>query len=583
MNNLVGRTLGQYKIIEHLAMGGMADIYKAEDTHVVDRVVIIKIIRKNDRYAEDFLKRFEREIKVLARLSHPHIVKIINAGKYNGLPYLVMEYFSGGTLEEKLGKPIPWQESVRFLLPVAQALDYIHKQNILHRDIKPSNILFTESGAPMLSDFGIVKILDREIPGQSTTIDALIGTPGYMAPEQVRCETVDQRTDIYVLGIVFYEMVTGQRLYPKDSPLVASIKAVIEPSVPLPTEFIPDLPKEVEQVILKALARKPEDRYQSMDVLVQAFEHLISAQEQPNREELPPSISSSEPLPVQETPLSISAEPLSDQESSSPVPLPEEHVEVKPPTVPIDNNTVTPIRKKRLQIIFGLVGCIIILFLILYSVVNNLTWSVLPTKTATATATYTPSLTPTSVPTNIIFQDDFSNPESGWETLSRYDSFTKYNVNDKNFQIYVKNNMEIWSHNTKFISPGNVRIEVEATMSGDSTNNYFGIICRYQNDDNFYMAVITSAGFRGIGLREQGNFTWLKEPLPSNPVKLGAVTNKIRFDCINNELDLYVNGQLAGYVNNETFPSDGAIGLIAAKYNGEVTNILFRNLKVFLP
>ena len=231
MTNLIGQSLGRYHILEQLGEGGMAIVYKAYDTRL-ERDVAVKVIRTDlfgQAVIERILKRFEREAKALARLSHPNIVKVHDYGEHEGAPYLVLEYLSAGTLKQRLGKPISWQEAVRLLIPVAQALDYAHEHNIIHRDIKPSNILLTEKGQPMLTDFGIAKLLDAG-EGQTLTATGVgVGTPEYMAPEQGLGKEVDARTDVYSLGVVFYELVTGRKPYVADTPMAVVFKHLTDP------------------------------------------------------------------------------------------------------------------------------------------------------------------------------------------------------------------------------------------------------------------------------------------------------------------------------------------------------------------
>ncbi|MBT7790870.1 MAG: serine/threonine protein kinase, partial [Calditrichaeota bacterium] len=186
MPDLIGQSLGRYHILEQLGEGGMAVVYKAYDTRL-ETDVAVKVIRTESlpqNTVERALKRFEREAKALARLNHQNIVNVTDYGEYEGKPYLVMPYFPGGTLKQKLGKPIPWQEAVEMLLPIAEALDYAHSQKMVHRDVNPANILLTERGQPMLTDFGIAKVLDIEETMDLTGTSAAVGTPEYMAPEQ---------------------------------------------------------------------------------------------------------------------------------------------------------------------------------------------------------------------------------------------------------------------------------------------------------------------------------------------------------------------------------------------------------------
>jgi len=276
MTDLSGQYLGRYYLSERLGEGGMAVVYKAYDIRL-ERDVAIKIIRSGafpmDALGE-VLKRFEREAKSLAKLSHPNIVKVHDFGEHEGSPYLVMEYLPGGTLRRLLEKPIPWQDAIRVILPIARGVAYAHQRGILHRDIKPANILITESGEPMLSDFGIAKLFEEEQTTALTGSGMAIGTPEYMAPEQWGGKTSPQ-SDLYSLGIVLYEMVAGRKPYVADTPAAILIKQAMEP-LPSPRKFASDLPEEVEFVLIKALAKNPEDRYQSMTEMVNVFENLQS-------------------------------------------------------------------------------------------------------------------------------------------------------------------------------------------------------------------------------------------------------------------------------------------------------------------
>ncbi len=279
MSGLTGQTLGHYKILELLGEGGMATVYKAYDTHL-EREVAIKIIRR-EAFPPDqldmILKRFEREAKALGRFSHPNIVNVIDYGEYEGSPYLVMVYLSGGTLKDRLVKPMPWREAVQLLIPIAHALEYIHEHNIINRDIKPSNILMTEKSQPMLTDFGLVKLFEGKETTSLTASGAGLGTPDYMAPEQWTGEATAQ-SDLYSLGVVLYEMITGHRPYTSDTPAGILLKQVSEP-LPLPKQYIPDLPQNVESVLLKVLARKPEDRYPDMHTFAIELKDLLAGRE----------------------------------------------------------------------------------------------------------------------------------------------------------------------------------------------------------------------------------------------------------------------------------------------------------------
>lgn len=275
--DLIGKNIDRYKIVGELGKGGMAVVYRAVDT-MLDRSVAIKVIQSESGNQEKFTKRFLREAKTLANLSHPNIVKVLDYGEYEGAPYLVMEFISGGALKAMIGKPIPYAEAAAMLVPMARALHYAHQQRIVHRDVKPENILINDSGQPMLSDFGILKLVDLEESRGLTGTGKIVGTPAYMSPEQIRGREVDGRADIYSLGIVFFEMITGRKPYNASTPIELSMQHLHDP-IPKAKQFVRDLPAEVEQVIVKSMAKSPEDRYQTMLVFAQALEKLSGASE----------------------------------------------------------------------------------------------------------------------------------------------------------------------------------------------------------------------------------------------------------------------------------------------------------------
>jgi len=271
MEDLAGICIGRYKILSYLGGGGMADVYLAEDTNL-GRTVAIKFSKLDTKDSSKSLDRFDREAKALAQLSHPNIVTILEYGNYQNMPYIVMEYIKGGTLAQRLGKPIPWHEACKLLAPVARAVKEAHDHKLVHRDIKPSNILINESGQPMLSDFGIVKVIQSEETRDLTGTGHTIGTTSYMAPEQAQGKAVDGRADIYSLGVVLFEMVTGTKPYTARNAVDVALKHISDP-IPNPRGFVHELPPECEQIIYKAMAKKPEDRFQDAGFLAKELEN----------------------------------------------------------------------------------------------------------------------------------------------------------------------------------------------------------------------------------------------------------------------------------------------------------------------
>lgn len=274
MPDLTGKSLGRYHILEQLGEGGMATVYKARDLNL-DRDVAVKVIRTDifgSSILERMLKRFQREGRTLGKLTHPNIVPILDFGEHGGAPFLVMPYLPGGTLKQKLKGQIPYRDAVKMLIPVAQALAHAHQQGIIHRDVKPANILLTRTGELMLSDFGIAKIIDSEETRDLTSTGVGIGTPEYMAPEQGMGQA-DERADLYALGIVLYEMITGRIPFRANTPMAVLLKKREEP-LPRPKQFTPDLPQAMENLLIKALAREPSQRYQTAQEFLNALERL---------------------------------------------------------------------------------------------------------------------------------------------------------------------------------------------------------------------------------------------------------------------------------------------------------------------
>lgn len=271
MSDLTGRTLGKYELVERLGRGGMADVYKAIQRGM-ERFVAVKVMHGHLAESEDFVVRFKREAQSVGNLRHPHIVQVIDFDVEGDVYYMVMEYIKGGTLKTYIQQKgaLPVDEALRVTGQLSDALAYAHQNGMIHRDIKPANVMFTDNSFthPVLTDFGIARIL-----GQSgiTMSGAFIGTPAYMSPEAGRGTKVDERSDIYSMGIMLYEMVTGTVPYDADTPFAIVMKHINDP-LPSPRRFNVNLPNAVEVVVLKALSKDPEDRHQTAGDLRKAVQ-----------------------------------------------------------------------------------------------------------------------------------------------------------------------------------------------------------------------------------------------------------------------------------------------------------------------
>jgi serine/threonine protein kinase len=262
--SLEGQTLGKYRILEPLGRGGMAQVYKAYHPNL-DRYVAVKVLRSDLVEESEFLSRFRREARAVAALRHPNIVQVYDFDVQNDFYYMVMELLEGDTLKSYLNvfrtqaERMPLGDLSRILDDVLAGLSYAHTEGVIHRDIKPANIMLTKHGQAVLTDFGIAQILGGT---QYTISGALMGTLSYMAPEQGLDGKCDVRSDIYSLGIAYYEMLTGSVPFDADTPLAILMKHLNDP-LPLPRVFDQSIPESFERIALKALAKNPADRYQT--------------------------------------------------------------------------------------------------------------------------------------------------------------------------------------------------------------------------------------------------------------------------------------------------------------------------------
>jgi len=258
---MIGRMLGnRYEILEKLGGGGMAIVYKGRDTFL-NRYVTIKVLRPEFTSDEDFIKRFKREALAVASLSHPNIVNIYDVGQEDDIHYLVMEYVQGDNLKNvirKNGVLMP-EHAVRIAVQVCEALEHAHENHIVHRDVKPHNILIADDGRAKLTDFGIAM---EATASTITRTDTIMGSVHYLSPEQARGDIPTPQSDIYSVGILLYEMLTGEQPYSGDSPVAVAIKHIQETPQPV-DEVNSDVPAELASVVMRAMEKKPEDRYKS--------------------------------------------------------------------------------------------------------------------------------------------------------------------------------------------------------------------------------------------------------------------------------------------------------------------------------
>ena len=283
----VGQTLaGRYGLEELVGEGGMASVYRARDT-VLERQVAIKVLHEQYSSDPEYVERFRREARAIARLSHPNIVTVIDRGEFEGCQFIVFEHVPGETLKDVIRRegPLPVERAVALTHQIARALGFAHELGIVHRDVKPQNVLIDQEGTAKVTDFGIARALD--VDEGLTESGTVLGTSDYVAPEQASGEQVDERTDQYSLGVVLYELLTGEVPYPGSNPMAVAMRHLRDP-VPSARGKRSEVTPRVDAIVGRAMAKRPRDRYPSMEAMAAALEAALAGERldrRPDRDE----------------------------------------------------------------------------------------------------------------------------------------------------------------------------------------------------------------------------------------------------------------------------------------------------------
>jgi len=535
MDNLQpGQVLGGYRIINQIGQGGMATVYKAYQASM-DRNVAIKVLPGQLAESQEFTTRFQQEARIIARLEHPHILPVFDYGETDGISYFVMRYLEAGTLKDKMvSGPLSLDEIDHLFTQLADALGYAHSQGIIHRDLKPANALVDSHGNLFLTDFGIAKLLQSASP-RLTQTDAIMGTPAYISPEQAQSQNVDQRSDIYSLGIILYEMVVGRVPFVADTPLAVILKHISD-HMPPPTSVKADIPASIERVILKALAKDPNDRFSTAGEFVSAWKKALADQ------------GSAVYIP-------------------EPRPQPVSRVGTTTGQTQGRTATTTTTSSKPGGSARWLVGCAVAACFLFGSVGVGLlmldTMDIFsepsPTPTSVpATATPTPPNTPTATAdVKPIYEDDFSSVL--WGTGADSDNSTEYDNDALRMIVYNTNwFVRSWPNSTVY---EDVHLEVTVINNDTDSTTAFGLICNRQEDEaGYYYFAITPAGQYVIGKvipDDSDEFlTNNNEWAYSDSIPVNADSYRLGADC-GDTLTLYVDGEVIDSATDTSYPSGG--------------------------
>ncbi len=624
--------VGRYEIRSEIGKGGMASVYLAYDPRF-GRQVAVKLLPPQFLHNPVLRRRFEREAQTIATIEHPAIVPVYDFGEQEEQLYLVMRNMQGGSLSEAIkSSPIALPRTTQILTRLAGALDLVHARGIIHRDLKPANILFDDFGNAFLSDFGIAFLTEATT---ALTGDAIIGTPAYMSPEQVRGEELDGRSDIYALGTILFEMLTGKQPYQGTTPMAVAMKHVSAP-IPRVRLFKPELPAEVDTLIAQTMAKDREERIPTASAFANALQEIAKKPVSPPAEVIPEKLSQEEAATI----VDDQPERISTQEKST---LKEAQVEPEVPAAPVRSRKpqltpaiggaegspqappanvgpvpitpepasapragVRPVRWVTVGIVLLVLLCVVLgataiggsMFLPnllsgmgLGSPSSTPTTQPSPTVRETEAAAH-PTDTPrpgdrsteesrTPEPVGAVFRDDFSDPNSGWPSAEERDGAYGYEGSSYSISVAQPNTL-YWT--TPGVTYSDAIVEVDASKVSGPDDNYFGVVCRLQDSSNYYYLVISSDGYYSIGKYQNDEFFPLMEEAWkfNRNIHQGTTTNRVRAECLENQLTLYANDTKLAEVTDGTF-SSGEVGLVAASLDVGGAKIVFDNFIASQP
>jgi len=506
--------IGRYEIKAELGRGGMAIVYRAYDPSF-DREVAVKVLPREFLHDPQFHERFKSEIKTIAALEHPVIVPVYDVGEEDGVPYFVMRCMTGGSLTSRIERgKFSMQEAAGIIDNLAGALAYAHEKGVVHRDLKPDNILFDGNNNPFISDFGIASFASAPT---NLTGNATIGTPAYMSPEQVQGDKTDKRSDIYSLGVILFQMLSGEQPYRAEASMGVALKHITDP-VPEILDLVPDLPEAANVVIKTAMAKNKDARYASTLDLARAFHDVAYGKDATLLSEAP-------------------------RQSLAP----------------------STFFGARRAVVFGFISILIVAFLGAFFF-GSQAFLAKPTPTLSPTATAIRQVGSNSN----FFKEDFNGNLGDWKlfltsgstsemTLSVKDGFLFFDLQSQNIVAYSYYTPKTYD---------NVRMDVRVDNRGSLSDAI--VICRYNEAEGWYEFNITSSGLYQILYGKWNNdkrgasYARIANGA-SAQVKTGKNINDYSVTCNNRNLSLSVNGvEVRAVVDNQFVLRKGYVGVGSA-------------------
>jgi serine/threonine protein kinase len=588
VGDLVGKTLGTCTLERLLGRGGMGAVYLARQSRPARRVavkVMLPQFAPNSQVYQEFLARFRREADVIARLEQVNIMPIYEYGEQDGLAYLVMPYITGGSLRDVLAKrgKLPLAEAITYIDQTAAALDYAHAQGVIHRDLKPANFLLHADGRLVLADFGIARILDTgaTVFQTLTSTGSVLGTPEYMAPEMARGEAIDYRADIYELGIVLFQLLSGHAPFTGNTPYAVAVKHIQEP-LPLLHPLDAAIPSAVDTVIQKATAKRREERYSSARALAQALHQAstTSARAQVEHEQqIPPTVLSSplavpaaqiQPPPILPQPAST---PVADvaKESAAYTPAPQFYPNRQPATP----DTPYPPSSGRRPPWWIFIGILLVLVLFVGGVIiglqinhfspNTTLSSTRTVGTATSSST-AQSTTAATIPMGAQLYAASSPGQHCDTNGGTWADYNGANVECLGGKTKISNTSQSASLQGTFLTqlpakayPSNYIVQVQLQQEQNS-NNDFGVYFRNQpgQQQGVYTFLIHPDGTWNAYVYD--NTTGNPTRLTGGNLNIGNTHTAVTLTIVVNgsQFTFYANNKLLGSINDSTYVSGTA-------------------------